>query len=277
MAVFGRRLMADARPAEVFGGRGAVVVVAGHRTGEDRLGLPVVEVDDVGNHHGDVVGSAAAQREFDETVGTFVDVLDLQRFEDRLLADRIGQTVGAQQVAVAGPRLAHDQGRLDLVPGQRPHDQRALRMAVRLFGGDAPLVDQGLDEGVVLGDLRQLTVAQQIAARVADMDESKPIAREQDCGQRGAHALEFGLGVHVRGDGGVALVHRVVELAQQIAAGLVVVEVGQRGDHQLGGDLAGRVPAHPVGQRQQPGPGVHRVLVVGADQATITAGRITQD
>ena len=150
-------------------------------------------------------------------------------------------------------------------------------MAVRLFGGDATLVDQGLDEGVVLGDLRQLTVAQQIAARVADVDEAKSIAREQDCGQRGAHALEFGLGVDVRGDGGVALVYRVVELAQQIAAGLVVVEVGQRGDHQLGGDLARRVPAHPVGQRQQPRTGVHRVLVVGADQATITAGRITQD
>ena len=208
---------------------------------------------------------------------TFVDVLDLQRLEDGFLTDRIGQAVGAQQVAVAGARFPHDQGGLDLVAGQRPHDQRPLRVAVRLLGGDAPLVDQGLDEGVVLGDLGELTVAQQVAARVADVDEAKSIAREQDCGQRGAHTLEFGLGVHVRGDGGVALVHGVVELAQQIAAGLVVVEVGQGGDHQLGGDLAGGVPAHPVGQGKQPRTGVHGVLVVGADEATVAAGRVTQD
>ena len=117
--------------------------------------------------------------------------------------------------------------------------------------GDPPLVDQGLDEGVVLGDLGQLAVAQQIAARVADMDQPKAVAREQDCGERGAHALEVGLHLDLRGDGRVAGVHRGVELGEQVAAGLVVVEVGQRGDHQLGGDLAGGVAAHPVGQRQQ--------------------------
>ena len=150
-------------------------------------------------------------------------------------------------------------------------------MAVRLFGGDAALVDEGLHEGVVLGDLRQLPVAQQIAAGVADVDEPKSVAREQDCGQRGAHALELGLQLDVRGDGRVAFVDRVVELAQQVAAGLVVVEVGQRGDHQLGGHLAGGVPAHAVGQREQPGAGVDRVFVVGAHQAAVAAGGIAKD
>ena len=71
--------------------------------------------------------------------------------------------------------------------------------------------------------------------------------------------------------------HRIVELAQQIAAGLVVVEVGQRGDHQLGGHLAGGVPAHAVGERQQPGTGVDGVLVVGADQAAVAAGGVAED
>ncbi|CPU63929.1 Uncharacterised protein [Mycobacteroides abscessus] len=37
-------------------------------------------------------------------------------------------------------------------------------MVVRLFRGDAALVDERLDEGVVLGDLRQLPVAHQIGA-----------------------------------------------------------------------------------------------------------------
>ena len=124
--------MAEARPAEVLGSV-SWSSFTGHRAGQDRLGLPVVVVDDVGDHHGHVVGAAAAQRQFDETVGTFGDVGNLQRLEDGLVADRIGQPVGAQQIAIAGPRFAHGQGGLDLVAGQRPHDQRSLRMAVRLF------------------------------------------------------------------------------------------------------------------------------------------------
>ncbi len=189
----------------------------------------------------------------------------------------IGQPVGAQQVAVADAGLAHDQRRLDLVPGERAHDQRPLRVAVRFLGGDAALVDQGLDERVVLGDLVEFAVAEQIAARVTDVDEAKSVAREQDCGERGAHALEFGVGLDVGGDRGVALVDGLVELAEEVTTRLVVVEVRERGDHQLGGDLARGVTAHAVGQGQQPGAGVDRVFVVGADQAAVAARRVAED
>ncbi len=222
-------------------------------------------------------GPAAAQRQFDEPVGTFGDVGDLQRVEDGVLADRIGQPVGAQQVAVADAGLADDQRRLDLVPGERAHDQRPLRVAVRLLGGDAALVHQRLDERVVLGDLAEFAVAEQIAPRVADVDEAKFVAREQDCGERGAHALELGIGFDVRGDGGVALMHRIVQLAEEIPARLVVVEVCECGDHQLRGDLARRVAAHAVGKGQQPRTRVHRVFVVGADQTAVTARRVAED
>ena len=60
-------------------------------------------------------------------------------------------------------------------------------------------------------------------------------------------------------------------------AGLVVVEVCQRGDHQLGGHLAGRVPAHAVGQGEQPRARVDGVLIVGAHQAAVAAGGIAKD
>ena len=53
-------------------------------------------------------------------------------------------------------------------------------MAVGLLSGDPALVDQGLDEGVVLGDLGQLTVAQQIAAGVADVHQAQAVTGEQD-------------------------------------------------------------------------------------------------
>ncbi|OBH21439.1 hypothetical protein A9X04_05275 [Mycobacterium sp. E3247] len=239
--------------------------------------MAVVVVDDIGDHHGHVVRAAAAQRQLDEAVGGFGHVRDLQGFQDGLVADRVAESVGAEQVAVAGPRLAHGQRGFDLVTGQRAHDQRPLRVAVRLFAGDAALVDEGLDEGVVLGDLRQFTVTQQIAARIADVYQANSVAREQDRGERGAHSLEFGLRLHLRRDGCIAGAHRGVELGQQVAAGFVVVEVGQRGDHQLGGDLARGVAAHAVGQGEQPGTGVYGVFVVGAHQAAIAARGVSQD
>ena len=59
-------------------------------------------------------------------------------------------------------------------------------------------------------------------------------------------------------------------------AGRVVVEVRERGDDDLAGDLAGRVAAHAVGDGEQPGPGVDRVLVVAADQAAVGARGVAQ-
>ena len=108
------------------------------------------------------------------------------------------------------------------------------------------------------------------------MDESKTIAREQDRGQRGAHALELGVGLDLGRDRGVAFADRGVELAQQVAAGLVVIEVGQRRDHQLGGDLTGCVTAHAVGEREKPRAGVDGVLVVSADQAAVAARGVSE-
>ena len=42
-------------------------------------------------------------------------------------------------------------------------------MAVRFLGGDATLVDEGLDEGVVLGDLRELTLTQHVERWLEDV------------------------------------------------------------------------------------------------------------
>ena len=123
-------------------------------------------------------------------------------------------------------------------------------MAVRLLRGDAALVDEGLHEGVVLGDLGQFPVPKQIAPGVADVHQSEPVTGEQDGGQGGPHALELGVQFDLLGDIRVPLVHSTFQLAEKIPAGLVVVEMGQCGDHELRGDLAGGVPAHAVGQRQ---------------------------
>ncbi|CNW12182.1 Uncharacterised protein [Mycobacterium tuberculosis] len=214
------------------------------------MGLAVVVVDDVGDDDSDVVGAAAAQRQFNEAVSALGNLGDLQGLEDSFIANRIGQPVRAQQVTITGAGFSHGQRRFDLMAGQRPHDQRALRVAVRLLRGDPAFVDQRLDKRVVLGDLRQLTVAQQVTARVTDMHQAEPVAREQDCGERGTHAFEIGLHLDLRCDSRVAGAHRGIQLGQQIATGLVVIEMGQCGNHQLGRHLAGHMPTHAVGQGQ---------------------------
>jgi len=150
-------------------------------------------------------------------------------------------------------------------------------VTVRLFGSDAALVDERLHEGVVLGDLGELAVAEHIAPRVADVNEPKFVASEQDCGERSAHALELGIALDVGSDRRIALPHRIVELGEQIAPGLVVVEMREGGDHQLGCHLAGGVAAHPIGQRQQSCARVDGVFVVGADKPTVAARGVTED
>ena len=64
---------------------------------------------------------------------------------------------------------------------------------------------------------------------------------------------------------------------ERYGTGLIVVEVGQSGDHQLRGDFPGSVPTHTVGEGQQPRTGVDRVFVVGAYQAAVAAGRVAED
>ena len=239
--------------------------------------LAVVEVDDIGDDDGDVVGTAAAQRQFDETVGALLLRALAHRVLDGLVADHVGEAVGAEQVTIAGAGFAHGERRLDLVAGQRPHDQGSLRVRVCLFGGDPALVDQRLNERVVTGDLRQVVVAQQVGARVADVHEAELAAREEDRGERGAHAVEFGFFLDVIGDGIVALAGGCLELAEQILAGLVVVEMRQGGNHQLRRDLTGRVSAHAVGQSQQACTGVHGIFVVGAHETAVAARRVAEN
>ena len=109
------------------------------------------------------------------------------------------------------------------------------------------------------------------------MAQAEPAAGEQDRGERRPHALELGRLADHLAQVLAALEDRLAQRLQQVAGGGVVVEVLEGGDDDLAGDVAGRVAAHAVGDGQQPGPGVDRVLVVAADQAAVGARRIPQD
>ena len=199
-----------------------------------------------------------------------------QRLRDRLAGHGVGQAVGAQQVPVALADLAVLQRRLHRAAGQGLEDQRPLRMHRRLLGRQRPLVDQRLHVRVVAGDLRQLTVAQQVAARISHVAQADALAVEKQGRERGAHALRDGIGLDLLRDGGIALRARDGQRIEQIRPRLVVVELGDPGDHQLRGDLAGRMAAHAVGQGQQAGARIRGVLVVLPDQAAVRNGDVIE-
>ena len=135
-------------------------------------------------------------------------------------------------------------------------------MRVRLILRQFAAVDQRLHERVVLGDLRQRAVAQQVGARIADVDQAHPAAVEQQRRGGAAHALGLGVRLDVRRDRLVADGECVGEGAGEVLARLVLVQLSQGRDHELAGDLPGRVTAHPVRERQKSGTRVGGILVV---------------
>ena len=89
-----------------------------------------------------------------------------------LLGDHRGQPVAAEQHHVAGADRVGPGVDLDLgLRAERARDDRALRMLGRLLLGQLPLPDELVDERVVLGQARQLAVAEQIRAAVADVGD----------------------------------------------------------------------------------------------------------
>ena len=150
-------------------------------------------------------------------------------------------------------------------------------MVAGLVTGDPALVYQRLDEGVVAGDLVEDTVTQQVGAGIPDMGQADLVAAEQHRCERGAHTLAFRVLADQLADRGIAGQRRLVQLIQQVIAGLVVIQGGERRDDGFGCHLPGRMPAHPIGQRQQARTRVDRVLVVLPDQAAVALGCIAED
>jgi hypothetical protein len=68
-----------------------------------------------------------------------------------------------------------------------------------------------------------------------------------------------------------------VEPADEVIAGIRVGERSERLDDRRARDLAGGMPADPVGDREQARAGVEGVLVVGPDRAGVAPGGVSQD
>ena len=258
-----------------------LVGAAGERAHDDhvlRRGQPGLGLDDLRQHAGDVVGPAAADGQVDQLADRVVQVGVLhQGLVHGVVADDVGQPVRAQQVPVSDLGLDHGQVRLGRDTAlQRPHHQRALRVRGGGLGRQPALVDQRLDQGVVVRDPVKEAVAEQVSARVADVAERGLVTRPQQRGQRGAHALGRGVGQRDLLQLGVRVGDGVGQRLQLVDPGHVGVQRRERRDRDRAGDLAGRVPAHAVGDGEQVRARVRGVLVTFAQQADVGPDRVPE-
>ena len=253
-----------------------VLAVAADRAVHHRGVVAVRHIDDVGDDARHVVRAARAEGQLHQPVRGLVRVRQLQRLQQRVGRDHVGQPVAADQVAVADPGLPDGQVRLHLGAVERVQDQRPLRVRAGLLHGQPALVDQRLDEGVVVGDLAQRAAADQVGPGVADVHQPDPRAGEQQRGEGRAHPIEVRVLLDHRAQVVVRRRGRVPQRGDEVVDRPVLVQVRERGDDHVARHLARRVPAHAVGQRQQPWPGVHRVLVVGAHQPAVGPHRVPE-
>ena len=115
----------------------------------------------VGDHGGDVVGAARAQRHRHQLLGALALIGDRrERLLDRGILQHAAQAVRTQQPAVGRVGLPHRDVRpgVDVEITQHAHHHIALRMVARLRLGDAAGVDEVLHVAVVLRHPDQMPV-----------------------------------------------------------------------------------------------------------------------
>ncbi len=221
----------------------------------------------VGDHARDVVGRAGLQAGPDQLDGRVVGAAHREDVGDPAVGEHPARAVTAEEQPVAGDQLEHEQvglGVVDAVEGLE--DQVAVRVDPRLLLGDPALVDEALHERVVGGELRDLALAEQVGAAVADMPDRGPGSVEEGHGGGGAGAVERGVLVDQRADRAVGIVECVGDPRELVGAlGRGLVEPAQLRDRRRGGDVTARRATDTVADAEQPGTGVPGVLVVLAD------------
>ena len=193
--------------------------------------------------------------------------------------------------AVAGHGVDRPEIDVDgLVHAEHPGDDVALRMDLRLLGGDPPVAHEVGHHAVVLGELHERAVAEEVRAAVADVGDDELLGRpvlgvglvrirfvghEREGDDRRAHPSEVGVGVALVAD---PVVRHGDRLFERIGGGLVVRDL-QGLDGELRRHLTALVPAHPVGDHEEGAIGEEHVgvLVDRAQPPDVGGGAGPQD
>ena len=189
---------------------------------------------------------------------------------DGVAIELAGQSVGAHQDAVAhlggdepvvgfGVAPAADGAGDDIPP-------RVSRGGIRR---EQAAVDQLLHHGVVDADLLQLTLAQPVGPRIAEVHR-KPVAHPVDLADHHSRQGGAGAGALARGELGHATtgpIHREVQVLDREARLSCVAR--ELLHHGRAGDLACAMPAHAIRDEEQRRHGEEGVLVELAPQSGV--------
>ena len=227
-------------------------------------------LDDVRDDHGDVVPGTHRECCLDESLGGRVTVRDREDLTDVLGGEVVGQAIAAQQQAITGSNVQVDDvqvGSAGLVV-ERAQEHRPVGVGASALGRELALVDEPLHMRVVGGHLGEVSATQRIDAGVADVADAHllPIADHGD--QGGPHRLQHRVGVRHLLQCSTSGTARVGDLGADVHAGRVV-QLGEHSQRDRGGDLARGVPAHAVGEHEEPGAAERGVLIVGPDGAEV--------
>jgi hypothetical protein len=148
--------------------------------------------------------------------------------------------------------------------------RRGFRLA------DLPVINQGLNPGVIMRQPFQVTIAEQIGAAVPDVCETEIAAVEQAPGECRAHALQGKIGLDQFRDLVIGLVDGKSQPRKHVLAGGGTLDLPDRVDRHGGREIAGGRATHPVGDHEQIWARISGVLVVLPDQSDIRMGDIAQ-
>src|SRR5690606_30089569 len=153
-----------------------------------------------------------------------------------------------------------------------------LREGLDLLAAQLSALEQLVPDGVVLGELLELAVAEQIDAAVADVRDEAAIADDEQGAQRGAHAALVGVVERLLVDVDAGPLHGLLEKAQELPrwdAALTVLGgellldevlslaqlLVQRANGERARHLPGRVPSHSVRDHEKRELLVHEEVV----------------
>src|SRR5262245_34816052 len=241
-------------------------------------GITDPSLQELDEDDGDVVLAAAGVRLGDQGPGRLLDVGagGGQDGGDVVVGDHGGEAVRTGDQDVPGLRLVDLHVDVQVGPAaQRARHHVAQGVGPRLVEGQHAALELLVDPGMVAGELAEGGVAEQVDPAVPHVGQVGGVAVHQDRGHRGGHALVLALLLHRLDDLAVRVADRGLQAVAVVGDALVeaerpgdlLVAAGQayelvdRLDGDLGGDLAGRVPAHPVGDHEQ--------VLVGVDEEAV--------
>ena len=236
-------------------------------------------VDHVDDDDGDVVATAALVGEPHQLGGGLRRVVEAaQHAADLVGAHLVEQAVGAEEEPVAGDGVDRPQVDVDgLVDAEHPGDDVALRVDLRLLGGDPPLAHEVGHHAVVLGELHERAVAEEVGAAVAHVGDERGAAGGRRPRRRRRQASGSGSsGMSARATTVVPMPRRfgsaspslrmrwfatAIASVERVGGGLLVRDL-ERLDGEARRHLAALVPTHAVGDDEEVAVGEEHVGVL---------------